>query len=118
MEALGCYIALASAIAALTFTIAITSVFEWLSELVSKIHPKVEEFIHCPWCMSFWCILLSLLAFNIETINISPYKLVDFVVTLFAIYSGVGLIHYVLLRAYKPVTDLTMMRQARKLKHK
>jgi accessory gene regulator protein AgrB len=83
--------------ASISFTITTTSMFKWFRELVSPIHKKVEELVHCPWCLSHWTVLIILLSSGWHD---SVY---DFLFTLFACTTICGLIHYVLLRAYEPV---------------
>lgn len=103
-------------IASITFTISITSIFKPFRELISKAHVKVEELIHCPWCMSFWALLILLLSWSVPNMQVTNSEVFNLLFTLFAMYTPVGLIHYVLLRAYKPVIKLMAMRNIEKVK--
>lgn len=111
------YIIGALAVASVTFTISVTSIMEPFRRIVSKIHEKAEELIHCPWCVSFWVLLVLLLTWDIPYVPITNIILLDFFITLFAMYAIVGLVHYVLLRAYAPVAKAEMLRRLEKLQH-
>jgi hypothetical protein len=91
--------------AAISFTITTTSIFESLRNLVAKIHPKLDELIHCPWCLNHYVVLVYLLV----TLNFST--LVEALVYLFAIVGMGGLIHHVLLRAYEPIAKRLLERK-------
>lgn len=114
MDIIFIYIVIAFAVSSITFTISVTSIFLEIRELISKIHPKLEQFIHCPWCQSFWLILIILLTSDINLINIYDIYILNLFITIFSIYSVVGLIHYVLLRTYKPINENMMMRNREK----
>ncbi len=91
------FLALAFASAAISFTISWTSIFRAFREMVSKIHPKVDELIHCPWCLNHYVVLAIIL-------HTRRYDgITDLVLTWFAAVCVGGLIHFVLLRAYDPV---------------
>lgn len=90
---------IALAVSAITFTVTTTSIFSWVREQVSRIHPKIEELIHCPWCLSFY-------------VTLCWTRNVTFV---FAIMTISGLCHYVLLRAYEPVQQASARRELEKI---
>jgi len=93
-------IALASA--SISFTISTTSIFLWLRELVSPLHHKIEELIHCPWCLSHYVSLFFLAIFMTPrsfTFEYCSY----FILAWFSVQGVVALLHYVYLRAYEPV---------------
>jgi len=108
------------AVSALTFTICVTSIFSWLRELISKIHPKLEELIFCPWCLSFW-LTTCLLLFrdkDVKLLIITNYLVINFLLTVFSIMTISGIIHFVLLRAYEPIAKTMAQRMLNKLKQK
>lgn len=109
-------ISLASA--AISFTITTTSIFKWLRELISPIHHKFEELIHCPWCLSHYITLTSLFFLFYDTVCFDINLLVHFILNFFFIQGVIGLIHYVLLRAYEPVAKAMVSRELKKLKQK
>jgi len=111
---------LAFAVSGVTFTVSVTSIFSWLRELVSKIHPKFEELIFCPWCLSFWVTTVLLLFKNkdIDLLIITNNIVVNFFITVFAVMTVSGLIHFVLLRAYEPVAKAMAQRFIDKLRNK
>jgi len=91
------------AVSSITFTIAVTSIFESIRVRVSNIHPKLEELIHCPYCLSAY---VSFLLLSIGWIfNIVPYThgFIEFIFDIFAVMAGVGILHYPILRAYEPI---------------
>lgn len=114
---------MAFVVAAISFTISTTSMFKWLRELVSPIHHKIEELIHCPWCLAHWITFILLWcipsSYIIEVVPVIENSLVlrsfNFLFTTFAIIGLVGLLHYVLLRAYEPVAKAMAMRQLEKM---
>ena len=105
-------------ISSVSFTISVTSIFEWLRRLVSTIHPKLEELIHCPYCLSHW-ILFLFLAINygkFEPVNILKEEyIMNFTVSIFAIICISAIVHYVLLRAYEPVLRMMLLKKMEKL---
>lgn len=104
--------------AAISFTITTTSVFEWLRELVAKIHPKMEQLIFCPWCLNHYVVATMLLVLDIDLVDISNYYIIRFLFTLFLIVGAAGILHYVLLRAYTPVISMMVERKIAKLAKK
>ncbi len=93
-----------------SFTISTTSIFRAFRELVSMIHPKIEELVHCPWCLNHYVSLIFVLSIYIhDDINGS---------TALTYWLGCttigGLCHHVLLRAYKPVMKAEMRRKQEK----
>jgi len=108
------YLLGAMVVAAITFTICITSVFKGFRETLSLIHPKIEELVHCPWCLSFWGLLVLLLTWEVPIMVFFHVRFFDFMFTLFTMYTVVGMIHYVLLRAYKPVHEFMKGREKEK----
>ena len=107
-------LAVSSGAAAISFTITTTSMFEWLRELVSPIHHKIEELIHCPWCLGHWTVFVIMLIAKVPLIEITDWYLFNWLFTAFALMSPVGLIHYVLLRAYEPVAKAMLRRKINK----
>jgi hypothetical protein len=106
----------ALAVSSATFTITSTGIFKEVREILSKIHHKVEELIHCPWCLSHW------VGFLFVAISGSTYKFtgawfIDFVMSVFFITAISGAFHYVLLRAYEPVAKAMAQRQIEKLRN-
>ena len=104
--------------ALISFTMTYTSIFKWFRELLSKIHPKVEELVNCPWCFNHWVTIVMLFVADIDLLPLTKYTVVNFLFTLFVLTTISGLIHYVLLRAYEPVAKLTAARQLEKLRSK
>lgn len=99
----------ALASAAVSFTITWTSIFEPLREAVSKrMHPKLDQLIHCPWCLNHYVALVAVpVAYPFGTITLTSA-----VLHWFAIVGLGGVVHYVLLRAYEPVSKREMYRKA------
>ena len=106
------FIAISLAVSGISFTVTFTSIFSWLRELVSSLHPKLEELIHCPWCFSHWVTFPLVFLIDFRLAVSSP--IIDYFLTAFAIIGASGLAHYVFLRAYKPVHENMMMREMEK----
>ncbi len=117
MDTLSNIFIIACCLSAISFTITFTSIFKWLRELLSKIHPKIEELIHCPWCLSHWILIISSI-FIYDKVNILPItfiSIIDYIIVCFAIICISGIFHYVLLRAYEPVSRMMINREIEKL---
>lgn len=115
------FLILSFVISSISFTISTTSMFTWLREILSSVHEKLEELIHCPWCLSHWVIIVMfvlLSSLGVQPYNVSGNYFLDFIITGFAMTFVSGLGHYVLLRAYKPVMENMMMRKMEKLQQK
>jgi len=100
----------------ISFTITTTSMFMWLRELISKIHHKLEELIHCPWCLGHYVVLTIMLCTKSTLLNVSDFVIFNFLFTWFTIITLMGFGHYILLRAYAPVAEAMMAREFQKLK--
>ena len=101
------------------FTITTTSMFEWLRELVSKLGPKFEELIHCPWCLGHYITLILMFSTLSAIPRISGIDfIVVFILLWFTTVALSGFVHYVLLRAYEPVGKAMARRVIEKLKKK
>jgi len=110
-----CLLFIAFSSASISFTISFTSIFKGFRERVSKVHPKLEELIHCPWCLNHYIVFVTLLVSGTGYIPFSSYTLLNFFFTAFVLTAISGLIHYVLLRAYKPVAEALVIREIKKL---
>ena len=109
-------IAIALCAAAISFTITTTSMFKWLRELVSPIHHKIEELIHCPWCFGHYVVLvIMLLAHNPNYFVLFDVVWMDFLFTWFIAICIMGLLEFVLLRAFAPVAKAMFDREIEKL---
>lgn len=101
--------------AAVSFTVAFTGVFKPMREAVGKLHPKLDELMHCPWCLNHYVVFLCLaIARNIPFIQASNNTFFNFVFTAFFMIGVGGLAHYVLLRAYEPVAKAEAFRKIKK----
>lgn len=114
-------VAVALCSAAISFTITVTSIFSWFRESVSTLGHKMEELVHCPWCFSHYVTLLILLSSAVPSLpfagsGVMIPKLYNFCITWFTVQCIVGLLHYVLLRAYEPVAKAMAMRMQQKLR--
>lgn len=108
---------IALVVASVSFTITVTSVFKWLRELVSSIHPKLEELIHCPYCLSHY--IAALLIWLTDFIYpLTNSLLLNFLLTLFSVVGIVAILHYVMLRTYEPIAKITAYRELEKAKRK
>lgn len=109
-------IAVSFGAAAISFTITVTGMFKWFRELVSPIHYKIEELVHCPWCLGHWVVFVIMLTARIPLLEVTDLYFYNWLFTAFAIMAPIGLIHYVLLRAYEPVAKAMLQRRIDKLK--
>lgn len=102
--------------AAVSFTITVTSIFERIRNLIGSIHPKLDQLMHCPWCLGHYVIAIFLLTCKIKLICVSDYQLYNFLFTLFYMICIVGLVHYILVRAYEPIAKAEALRNLQKQK--
>lgn len=102
------------AVAAISFTITMTSIFAWLRNLITRTGiKKLEELIHCPWCLGHYIALLILLTNDIVIVGgIYNSKFLNFLFIWFLVMGFAGLIQYVLLRAFKPVAEAEFFRKS------
>src|SRR5690606_6961353 len=103
------------AVAAISFTITITSIFEGLRKLLSKIHQKIDELVHCPWCLGHYIMLVVLLLCKDAVIPLNSSLIISFIINWFSCIAIMGIVHHILLRAYEPVTKMKMLRMKEKL---
>lgn len=102
--------------AAISFTITVTSIFQWLRERLGSYHEKLDQLLHCPWCLGHYVIAVFLLTSNLDLIPVSNQWIYNFLFTLFYMVCIGGLVHYVLLRAYEPVAKVAAIRKLEKMK--
>lgn len=105
--------------ACISYTITRTSIFLWLRNIVGKIHTKLDELIHCPYCFAHYVVLTIMFTTkNLSTklIQINDSVVYNFLFTWFCIICLVCLIHYIMLLAYKPVAETETFRKMRKNK--
>jgi hypothetical protein len=102
----------------ISFTITTTSIFKGLREFVSKFHHKLEELIHCPWCLNHYVVALYILLSGrpFHLVRFFGNEIMDFALSLFTVVGLSGLLHYVLLRAYEPVAKAAAHRELEKIK--
>lgn len=110
------------AASAVSFTISITSLFLPIREAVSRLHPKLEELIHCPFCLSMWVVYILaglsphlLLEIPFVATNGLFFTIMSFIIAAFSAQAVSGLSHFVLLRAYDPVAKAKMRREMEKM---
>lgn len=109
---------LAAAVSSIAFTITTTGIFLWFRELVSPIHHKIEELVHCPWCLGHWITFVILLLPGIKFYQFTEIVWMNFFITAFSIMGLSGLAQYVLLRAFEPVAKAMARRQLEKLEER
>lgn len=104
--------------AAISFTVTWTSIFEPVRGVVGKLHPKLEELINCPWCFCHYVVFAILLLTRLEYVQAFGYQWANFFITAFAAICVCGILHWVLLRAYEPVTRRKVDEHMAKLRKK
>lgn len=102
---------IALATASISFTITTTTIFKWLRDLISPIHPKLHELIHCPWCLGHYIMLGILFVFNDKTLFLDINVVLHYLLNWFALLAIVGVLHHIMLRAYEPIARDELQRQ-------
>lgn len=100
-------------IASVSFTITVTSIFKWFRELVSPIHPKVEELVHCPYCLGHYIALFFMFICEYR-VSMGVNPVIAFIITWFALMGVVCCMHFIMLRAYEPVAKMMLQRELNK----
>lgn len=98
-----------------SFTFCVTSIFNPVREFLAKIHPKVEELVFCPYCMSHYIAASLLLVCN-YSYDFTNILILDFLFTVFAITCITAILHYPMLRTYEPVAKVMLSRKLLKNK--
>ena len=92
--------------ASISYTISYTSIFLGFREWISKFHHKLEELIHCPYCLCHYVILTIMFTTNDISSKLVPIAdniVYNFLFTWFCIVCVTSLLHCVMLIAYRPV---------------
>ena len=95
--------------ASISYTISVTSIFEWLRNLIEDhIGGKIEELIHCPYCLGHYVVLVIMFTtrgLKYHLMPISGNIVYDFLFTWFCIVCVLSLLHYFMNLAYKPIAE-------------
>ena len=107
--------------ASISYTISYTSIFLGFREWVSKFHHKLEELIHCPYCLCHYVILTIMFTTNNISSKLVPITnniVYNFLFTWFCIVCITSLLHCVMLIAYRPVIQYMTDRKIAKIKQR
>ena len=107
--------------ASISYTISYTSIFLGFREWISKFHHKLEELIHCPYCLCHYIILTIMFTTNNISSKLVPIAnniVYDFLFTWFCIVCVTSLLHCVMLIAYRPVIQYMTDRKIAKIKQR
>ena len=104
--------------ASISYTISYTSIFLGFREWISKFHHKLEELIHCPYCLCHYVILTIMFTTNDISSKLVPIAnniVYNFLFTWFCIVCVTSLLHCVMLIAYRPVMQYMTDRKIAKI---
>ena len=107
--------------ASISYTISYTSIFLGFREWISKFHYKLEELIHCPYCLCHYIILTIMFTTNDISSKLVPIAnniVYDFLFTWFCIVCITSLLHCVMLIAYRPVMKYMTDRKIAKIQQR
>ena len=107
--------------ASISYTISYTSIFLGFREWISKFHHKLEELIHCPYCLCHYVILTIMFTTNDISSKLVPIAnniVYNFLFTWFCIVCVTSLLHCVMLIAYRPVMKYMTDRKIAKIKQR
>lgn len=107
--------------ASISYTISYTSIFLGFREWISKFHHKLEELIHCPYCLCHYVILTIMFTTNDISSKLVPITnniVYDFLFTWFCIVCVTSLLHCVMLIAYRPVMKYMTDRKIAKMQQR
>ena len=107
--------------ASISYTISYTSIFLGFREWISKFHHKLEELIHCPYCLCHYVILTIMFTTNDISNKLVPITnniVYNFLFTWFCIVCVTSLLHCVMLIAYRPVMKYMTDRKIAKIQQR
>ena len=107
--------------ASISYTISYTSIFLGFREWISKFHHKLEELIHCPYCLCHYVILTIMFTTNDISNKLVPIAnniVYDFLFTWLCIVCVTSLLHCVMLIAYRPVMKYMTDRKIAKMQQR
>ena len=107
--------------ASISYTISYTSIFLGFREWISKFHHKLEELIHCPYCLCHYVILTIMFTtndINSKLVPIANNIVYNFLFTWFCIVCVTSLLHCVMLIAYRPVMKYMTDRKIAKMQQR
>lgn len=107
--------------ASISYTISYTSIFLGFREWISKFHHKLEELIHCPYCLCHYIILTIMFTTNDISSKLVPIAnniVYNFLFTWFCIVCVTSLLHCVMLIAYRPVMKYMTDRKIAKMQQR
>ena len=107
--------------ASISYTISYTSIFLGFREWISKFHHKLEELIHCPYCLCHYVILTIMFTTNNISSKLVPITnniVYNFLFTWFCIVCVTSLLHCVMLIAYRPVMKYMTDRKIAKMQQR
>ena len=107
--------------ASISYTISYTSIFLGFREWISKFHHKLEELIHCPYCLCHYVILTIMFTTNDISSKLVPIAnniVYNFLFTWFCIVCVTSLLHCVMLIAYRPVMQYMTDRKIAKIQQR
>lgn len=107
--------------ASISYTISYTSIFLEFREWISKFHYKLEELIHCPYCLCHYVILTIMFTTNDISSKLVPIAnniVYNFLFTWFCIVCITSLLHCVMLIAYRPVMKYMTDRKIAKIQQR
>ena len=107
--------------ASISYTISYTSIFLGFREWISKFHHKLEELIHCPYCLCHYVILTIMFTTNDISSKLVPIAdniVYNFLFTWFCIVCITSLLHCVMLIAYRPVMQYMTDRKIAKIQQR
>ena len=107
--------------ASISYTISYTSIFLGFREWISKFHHKLEELIHCPYCLCHYIILTIMFTTNDISSKLVPITnniVYNFLFTWFCIICVTSLLHCVMLIAYRPVMKYMTDRKIAKIQQR
>ena len=88
--------------------------FKWFRELVSPIHSKIEDLVHCPYCLGHYVAIFVLIITKYR-IKCTDIEIINFIFTWFAVMGCVACMHFIMTRAYEPIARAMTARKLEQL---
>lgn len=108
----------------ISFTLTTTSMFKSWREWMSKFHPKLDELVHCPWCLGHWITGIIIVLIDLDPhghiilLDMFTNRGMNLLFTIFVVVGIQAPFYYIVLRAFEPVGRYLAQRKIDELRRR
>lgn len=114
------FLIISLAVASVSYTVTQTPLFKPFRDLVGRIHPKIDQLFHCPYCFGHW-LTFAVIWYTDNPISFVKYgyyyPAIDFLISSFAVMGAAAVLHFLIVRAYEPIIREQFEREMRRAKN-